>query len=429
MYHVKYDGVELQNSPFSLTVVPKAFDGNTSRVTGLENFSKDRDIKFKIELKDEYENHISATGAMAKNIVNVTAIGFRDHSGDYSLISAIREDEISSQVQMCVKIVSDMPFYASLLVLNQSLPEDFCVESYSHYVACSTEESNHATIGDYWEDWIHGICSFSVSNKYDVVQLSPEVEAEVDGSLQVTIGEGQVTKQNFRSIKLSVLLTLPDGTQTFAKFEDKGTVVKVKEYDWYPEESDRERGYTDKERIIYLGLTSFLMTYNFLVVFLVWFWRKENAIKFSQRNMLNLFLFGCFLATLGFWLMGFKPIYEWKHSCGFQVYLISCGCLLGMLVMLAKLYRVNKLAYAKANQKVVITDKWLFRRIGPIMFTLTVYFGFAFLASPIQVRICEERKTRVGASIAAFDLQHRRFNVRNTPPLRFASLVGRRTLK
>ena len=73
-----------------------------------------------------------------------------------------------------------------------------------------------------------------------------------------------------------------------------------------------------------------------------------------------------------------------EGSCAFDLYFSSFGGGLVFSIMLAKLYRVNKIAFAKANKKVVITDKFLLQRIGALFVVSTIYFCIAIYVCPTK---------------------------------------------
>ena len=60
-----------------------------------------------------------------------------------------------------------------------------------------------------------------------------------------------------------------------------------------------------------VAVSSFALFYNVLIFFLVWFWQNENAIKFSQRRMLNIMLVGFFIMNVVIFLQSFPFFYTW----------------------------------------------------------------------------------------------------------------------
>ena len=392
-YSVKYDGQEIRNSPFSLSVVPRGLHASTSRVSEMEKlFKTDISNEFILLLRDEYENPVVATDKMLKENINVTSYAVTKMDPFEFLFGPWAFKDYTQKMQACENNINLYmwfnPNLAYKLVQNNLELRQLSYRKNTaimYNVTTMVIDKNitelHATNNDLKEE----ICRDFVNLDFKVSVIENELERQADGSIRVIFGKDVVEDANIKYMTLNVLISPPDGEFGYATTTLENDDVTLLNYAWQPDKYCEEDGYTIRERIVYMCLTSFVLAYNFIIIFLVWYWKEQNAIKFSQRSMLNLFLFGTTLATFGFWMMGFKPIYEWEHGCAFQIYFVATGSGISMLVMFTKLYRVHRLvAYAKATKKVKITDSWLFKRIGVVYCALTAYFLVAAFICPIK---------------------------------------------
>ena len=90
------------------------------------------------------------------------------------------------------------------------------------------------------------------------------------------------------------------------------------------------------------GLTTSFIT---IVAALAFYWKKENAIKFSQKRILFIILFGSFLFDASNSITSIQVLDEMAMSCKVQLFGSIFGCWLVLLCIIAKSYRVIKLAY------------------------------------------------------------------------------------
>ncbi|GMH63819.1 hypothetical protein TL16_g03810 [Triparma laevis f. inornata] len=143
-----------------------------------------------------------------------------------------------------------------------------------------------------------------------------------------------------------------------------------------------------EEMIIIMGIAAFVVIYTAFFAFLVWCWRAENAIKFSQRKLLNLLLVGIFIVNLTIMCTTFPSVIEWRYSCMLYVWGAIIGLSLIEFTLIAKLWRVHSIAYAPAQARVKITDDFLMKRITIGMAAMCLYSLVASIIDPLKkVRI------------------------------------------
>jgi len=143
-----------------------------------------------------------------------------------------------------------------------------------------------------------------------------------------------------------------------------------------------------EEMITVMFISAFVVMYTMFFAFLVWCWRGENAIKFSQRKLLNLLLVGIFIVNITIMTTTFPVVIEWKYSC----MLYGWGAIIGLslieFTLIAKLWRVHSIAYAPAQARVKITDEFLMKRITIGMGVVTLYSLVASIIEPLhKIRI------------------------------------------
>mmetsp|Transcript_25162 Transcript_25162/g.52246 ORF Transcript_25162/g.52246 Transcript_25162/m.52246 type:complete len:1538 (-) Transcript_25162:37-4650(-) len=97
-------------------------------------------------------------------------------------------------------------------------------------------------------------------------------------------------------------------------------------------------------------------------------WKKEDAIKFSQKRILSLILIGCFLFDAACMITSIKVLDEMEMSCKVQMFVALFGVCLVLLSIIAKSYRVIKLAYNTGHKRMAISDNYLLKRIAAVMF-------------------------------------------------------------
>ncbi|GMH81014.1 hypothetical protein TL16_g08792 [Triparma laevis f. inornata] len=96
-------------------------------------------------------------------------------------------------------------------------------------------------------------------------------------------------------------------------------------------------------------------------------WRNENAIKYSQKKILFVILWGMIVMEISCLTASVKFLEKVELSCYIQLALGVGGGWLVLLCVIAKSYRVIKLAYNKSHKRIAITDTYLLIRISIIM--------------------------------------------------------------
>ncbi|GMI01676.1 hypothetical protein TrST_g10380 [Triparma strigata] len=204
------------------------------------------------------------------------------------------------------------------------------------------------------------------------------MESQSDGSIKVSF---QIDSRKFVYAKLTATWEDENGDVDFIRYErvNDGTrgLVKLNEFRIEPYSVVDFRTVDAIDIYIITMLTGFVVLFTIVLLILVQWWRKENAIKFSQRRLLLLLLFGCLIINLTMVLGTVPAVNEWEWSCTMTVWGISIGFFLVKLVLLAKLYRVKTLAFAKANKKVKVTDGYLLVRIAAAVVLLIAYLTAA----------------------------------------------------
>ncbi|GMI17662.1 hypothetical protein TrLO_g10538 [Triparma laevis f. longispina] len=225
--------------------------------------------------------------------------------------------------------------------------------------------------------------------------IAVEMESQSDGSVKVSY------KIESRKYKYAVLTATwegeeEDGGLDFIRYErvkDRTReLVELNEFRLEPYSVVEFRTVEAIDVYIVTLLTGFVVLFTIVLLILVQWWRKENAIKFSQRRLLLLLLLGCLIINLTMVLVTVPVITEWEWSCTMNVGGLCIGFELVMLTLLAKLYRVKTLAFAKANKKVKVTDGFLLVRIAVAMVLLIIYLGAASWIERIKLlnRVTED---------------------------------------
>ncbi|GMI00773.1 hypothetical protein TrST_g5023 [Triparma strigata] len=366
-YEITYDDEPIVNSPFFFTFKPAEISGSHSTVTGIENNfepAKDGETEQRsiyVSLRDRFSNFVPVPSNSTRNLT---------------------VEEWSEQEKMLGSV------NITLKELKFAKVSEYLIGAFMKpYVDMRRSQcllANNATNknGDRYDE-LYEVCD-SQARAADNFDEYAETEKEVmpDGNIKVTFS---VDGPEYLYIVTTVLVKNEGGGWKAAKANTRDRDgVSLTAYEWRPAKLVIETTYSDKEMFVLMGVSSFALFYNVLIFFLVWFWQNENAIKFSQRRMLNIMLAGFFILNVVIFLQSFPFFYTWEGSCAFDLYFSSFGGGLVFSVMLAKLYRVNKIAFAKANKKVVITDKFLLQRIGALFAVSTIYFCIAIYVCPTK---------------------------------------------
>ena len=135
--------------------------------------------------------------------------------------------------------------------------------------------------------------------------------------------------------------------------------------DWVsrPETRIKYRKIPQERYVAITAGSSAMILYILVCASLVFRWRNENAIKFSQRRLLYVILTGILMVMLTILSLTIPRFAKSKYSCVVFAWGGLSGFWLVNLVLAAKTFRVQKLAYATVGQRVKITDFDLLKRI------------------------------------------------------------------
>ena len=164
--------------------------------------------------------------------------------------------------------------------------------------------------------------------------------------------------------------------------KQNGDVVDLSDMAIQPTQKTERQVIDETTLIIITSFSTFVCLFTLFTAAMVFYWRKENAIKFSQRKLLNLMLVGVFLVNVTITMQTVPGFYDWNKSCLAVSWGMQIGSSLVFVSLYAKLYRVKELAFAKANKKVKITDEYLLRRIAVFELLLVSYMAFASFVAP-----------------------------------------------
>ncbi|GMH47586.1 hypothetical protein TrVE_jg8269 [Triparma verrucosa] len=233
----------------------------------------------------------------------------------------------------------------------------------------------------------------SAQKKFEESRKRVEVKKILknDGSIKVSF---TVAESDYDKLELSVNFTEPSGSfeskkagsESSIKYTKKnGETIDLSRMDVAPTRKDEKMVVGMYDLLIITAFSAFVSLYTLLVAGLVHYWRNENAIKFSQRRLLNLLLLGAFIVNLAITVQTVPGFIELESSCT----IVSWGGVMGIALIFvsvgAKLYRVKELAFAKANKKVRITDGYLVKRILLYMGSLAGYMAFATIIAPMKL--------------------------------------------
>ena len=224
------------------------------------------------------------------------------------------------------------------------------------------------------EDETEGFTGFSDSKLRTVVTEVPiEILFEPDGSMTFSF---VVNNQYIDYIELTANYTL---TGDFIQYDNK----PLNSYRISPSQIIHVKTVSNQEMFFVMVFAGIVNVYTLIIMFLVWFWKNENAIKFSQRKLLNLLLVGCIFVNVTIMLTTVPQVIEWRYSCSLYIWGAVIGLTLIEYTLIAKLHRVHTIAYAQAMQRKKITDSFLLKRIFVAMLVTCLYTLVASIMAPL----------------------------------------------
>lgn len=241
-FSAKYEDEDLANSPFNVVVLPGPVNTTRSEAmgNGLEFFepkSGQLDNSFDIFMKDNFGNIVPGKNVIDNVNVDVVAVKRDKKNRNVFSGSGQREYEESRNRVKVKKVPKN----------DGSIKVSFSVDE----------------------------------TDYDKLELS--VNYTEPSTAHQSTAEGSAKNSGEASIKHT---------------KKNGETVDLSGMDVQPTRKDETMVVGMYHLLVITSFSAFVSLYTLFVAGFVHYWRNENAIKFSQRRLLNLMLLGCFVVNL-----------------------------------------------------------------------------------------------------------------------------------
>ena len=149
-------------------------------------------------------------------------------------------------------------------------------------------------------------------------------------------------------------------------------------------------------KVVLLFLGCVLVILDLIFIGLVKRWEQENAIKFSQRKFLYLFLVGILLMYVAYLInVSVASSAPDTVNCSAQFVFFHLGFWLVLLSLGAKTYRTYKIASNKDMRRVKITDMDLLKATGAFLFVIISLIVAQLIYAPQTTYVTASQESNI----------------------------------